>query len=908
MLRMNDAKGFLGKKFMRSSSTTQMAFSYLTKMKDVEDPSIWEKFTLGVLPLLDELEPTCRKMTSDLKLQPEVQNAASHWLRQICDVRDRASRVSQTIIGVFGNTGDGKSSAINALLDEVDLFPTNCHRACTATAIEVSYNHNDDEQKSYRAEIEFISVEDWLREVDILLSSLIENGTISPEHTDPESAAAQALAKIRAVYPSLGLDNLAASTAHQLAGHPDLCKVLGTTKHLKASSAYEIRDLVESFIDSHDKDDKSMAYWPLTKVVRIFTKAEVLANGVTIVDLPGHQDGDAARASVATEYMKSCTGIWVVAPMNRAADNKTAKDIISDRIKRQLKLDGALEALAVICSKTDEIEVQTAVRSLRKSLGEQTMKAWNIALSCDRRIRALEQDVVRLRRESERVRMPVSDTESERPAKRARTGARAATHDIPEPLSTAASETSDDVHVAKLDAKCRELDSVKSRKQQHWDMVHAMCIHKRIEITRKAIQQHLTKNFEELDRLDSHDDQNTSRTRVDRESHDYEEMSCRTPVFCISSHAYLKLQGLMMGEHQGAPGYGFKEETGIPQLQQYAQKLTEKLRIGKQKEVLSGLCEVLNSIGIWAQDVPINCKAMNAGELKALVCAFEKDLLAEVQECADRLANTIQHGVLDKLSHAAGIAASEAENTVSRWAAPLRQGGIHVGTLKAALQRYGVWKTHDFNEELIAPVKENVADDWVRFFQVDLPIYLDRLVVGASRRLELFHNDIMEKLGGDEDPEEAQFSEQLQQQVNNHQDQFSQIAYRSLINVNKAQKEASRTLAPTIEEMMIPVYQECLGITGKGTTRMIQYIITKYVKDNKDVIFLGVVGKVNDILWAAMNRAEKDLICKVKIIGSTMRHDYTLALTERENSGRLVEAAFKESMTGVLEEAEICFK
>ena len=60
----------------------------------------------------------------------------------------------QTVIAVVGDTGIGKSSLLNALLDESSLLPTSGMRACTAVVVEVSHNRRS---ANYEADITFLS-------------------------------------------------------------------------------------------------------------------------------------------------------------------------------------------------------------------------------------------------------------------------------------------------------------------------------------------------------------------------------------------------------------------------------------------------------------------------------------------------------------------------------------------------------------------------------------------------------------------------------------------------------------------------------------------------------------------------------------------------------------------------------
>ncbi|KAL8946392.1 MAG: hypothetical protein Q9222_007207 [Ikaeria aurantiellina] len=243
----------------------------------------------------------------------------------------------------------------------------------SAIRAQISYNNED---IPYRAQIEFIQPSDWEKELTILFQDLLDgNGNVSRECTNEDTDAGVAYAKIKAVYPKKTKDDLANSDIPSLLR--EVSHVLGKSREISESDSLLFYRKLQKFVDSQektpgnkDKDTerkprpKEMEFWPLIKVVRLYVKAPALATGAVIVDLPGVHDSNAARAAVAQGYMKQTTGLWIVAPINRAVDDKAAKSLLGESFKRQLKLDVGFGSVTFICSKTDDISLTEAADSL----------------------------------------------------------------------------------------------------------------------------------------------------------------------------------------------------------------------------------------------------------------------------------------------------------------------------------------------------------------------------------------------------------------------------------------------------------------------------------------------------------------------------------------------------------------
>ncbi|KAK2037515.1 hypothetical protein LZ31DRAFT_636013 [Colletotrichum somersetense] len=296
-------------------------------------------------------------------------------------------RMPRFVIGVLGDTGSGKSSLINAVLDEERVVPTSCMRACTAVITEISWNQSEDPAKKYRAEIEFITQAEWATEVIALHRDILDaNGGISSDVRNADSDAGIAYAVLKAVYPKHTDAQLRDTDPAVLANFVKVREVIGKTQIIEEAECGPFYSKIQSFVDSEEKRGKpgsdtsntanttdtanitpkeqKMAFWPLIKVVRVFLKSEVVSTGVVLVDLPGGRDSNATRAAVAAKYVKECSRLWIVAPITRAVDDKTAKTLLGDHFKQQLKYDGAYCNITFVCTKADDISLDEAAPSL----------------------------------------------------------------------------------------------------------------------------------------------------------------------------------------------------------------------------------------------------------------------------------------------------------------------------------------------------------------------------------------------------------------------------------------------------------------------------------------------------------------------------------------------------------------
>lgn len=644
---------------------------YMRSVIELQHPNVLEAGVDTSLKILG-----CLK---DKFSQHATANAdAASWVQAIEKLLPQAVR-KRTVVGVVGNTGAGKSSVINAMLDEERLVPTNCMRACTAVVTEISWNNSTDPSCKYRADIEFISQADWEKELQVLMREFLsENGTLSREAQDPNSDAGIAWAKFHSVYPSIPRDSLGECDIPSLMSKKSVVDVLGTTKNIRAGRPQSFYHELQRYVDSKEKvskKDKSKdkafkpapqaEYWPLIKVVKIYTKSHALSTGAVIVDLPGVHDSNAARAAVAQGYMKQCTGLWIVAPINRAVDDKAAKTLLGDSFKRQLKYDGGFSSVTFICSKTDDISITEAIDSL--GLEEDVAEFEKQRDHCNDQMKQIQNNIADLSESREIYKLTVSSASEDielwealqeqlddgkpvfAPSPRAHKRKKAYSSKQPQKKKQVFDDDTDDDFQDSDDdepesddevtfqaerTRLSETDIKEKLKElrQTWKSARHEGLQIKCSIDDLKTQiRELEAKKEEIKAIMSRiciagrnqysksaiqqdfaagvkeiDQENAAEEdeenfNPDEEMRDYNQVARSLPVFCVSSRAYQKMCGRMQKDDE-VPGFVAPEETEIPQLQTHCKKLTEAGRIQTSRAFLRSVCQILNTFNLWSSN------------------------------------------------------------------------------------------------------------------------------------------------------------------------------------------------------------------------------------------------------------------------------------------------------------------
>ncbi|KAI9642658.1 hypothetical protein NHQ30_008389 [Ciborinia camelliae] len=801
----------------------------------------------------------------------------------------------RVLVGVLGYTGSGKSSLINALIDEEMVVPANSMRASTSVVTEISWNDSNDPEKAFRADIEFISEGEWRAEMDVLLDDLANATKGEDVSVKSGSEASTAFAKISAVWPGVTLAKLKGMTSAELFQQIDgVSNILDCNLDIWDSKAKSFSQQINSYIDSTNKQasSKGISYWPLVRCVRIYTKAEILRHGLVLVDLPGLGDSNTGRTQVAETYTKNLTYVWIVADIVRAIDDQVAKDLMGKSFRRQLLMDGKYDDKYVtfIMTKTDIINNEEVIESLH--LRENELKG----------ILAREEEILKEIHDGEEalVRKSVKAKKIKKALKiqmeKSSKGGKALSNKRKhiegdraekEERSSSTLESMDNKITEKnllVKKKAKAIKTIKATEKKLAELrltlkltrndIKAACTQARNKYTQEHLKLDFENGLRELkqdisddlnaDRQPGNEDKAESKHLVHQRFHT-EGLIDQLHVFCVSSKGYQKLAGRFKRDPM-PKGFGTINETFIPGLQEYAAASTLDVRTKIADDFLNEFSLLKLSIKSWAEnDSPNSLSLSQKHKLnsmleeqlevlhKAFCCAFENTMM--------RIREIIKRDILPTLQGCIRTGTEKAEQACR----DLMDADTSYQTWKAICRRFGKFNTkknvnYDWNGVFLEPFLGHLAKPWDKVFNSHMQAIHDEYSSNIVTAINTFSADIKPLLQNMSEASSSKSPIDFLEKVPYLKRKAKTAVSASLFSAQSQAQEIHRLIEPLIQHHLRPAYELCIQESKAGALNRMKEKLFEHISRSNQVMYKESSRKLKSGLKAMTLNLEGLLI------------------------------------------------
>ncbi|EXJ86047.1 hypothetical protein A1O1_06416 [Capronia coronata CBS 617.96] len=291
-------------------------------------------------------------------------------------------------IAIIGDSGEGKSSVINCLLDFPELAKTgDIGEACTSVVTEYRLK-TQEQQAPITIEVEYLSkqeIEQHLEELTwsyrnlFLVKQANEAGSLRDEqgrqtlsdkdYERIEREAEHAWSALEAAFghhAGFGREML---TDRSQDVPSIVAKLARWSQELEWPEGDQEGFWTTTATDADECCEKTSIFmnnrfWPFTKIIRVFVDAPVLRHGVVLADLPGLQDTNLARVRLTQNYLLKSDHVFLVTNIMRAKTDASLRSSLYQALAQHIPLEwensaGQSLKMAIVCTKIDGINMTT---------------------------------------------------------------------------------------------------------------------------------------------------------------------------------------------------------------------------------------------------------------------------------------------------------------------------------------------------------------------------------------------------------------------------------------------------------------------------------------------------------------------------------------------------------------------
>ncbi|KAI3335499.1 hypothetical protein F4824DRAFT_158970 [Ustulina deusta] len=269
---------------------------------------------------------------------------------------------SRRTVGFVGDSGAGKSSLLNSLLDYRDLArSSNGGGACTCVVTEFHFH----EDEKFGIIVERFSGAELMSQLENLLQDYRHfhlNGGSSgllEDVADLERRASIARGTFQAMFPTTFIESntfLEGTEPESLSTLKSWVQSFDQSMIQKRQSGLSLNECSSLLMQLSSVTPSRKPLWPWIKKIKVYLNAHILSKGLILVDLPGLRDLNAARRNITERYLLKCNEIFVVAVEGRATTDDGVRSVI------ELAMKAKLSNLGIICTKSEDIKEREALR------------------------------------------------------------------------------------------------------------------------------------------------------------------------------------------------------------------------------------------------------------------------------------------------------------------------------------------------------------------------------------------------------------------------------------------------------------------------------------------------------------------------------------------------------------------
>ncbi|KAE9378390.1 hypothetical protein N431DRAFT_400024 [Stipitochalara longipes BDJ] len=269
---------------------------------------------------------------------------------------------STRTVGFVGDSGVGKSSLLNTLLDFRALARTSDGgAACTSVITEYHYHSADD----FTIEVEWFSTDETVAQLTELLRAYRYYHIYGTDTEGDESNDVRDRAKVaKDIFQAMFRGRLGDDEGLIRWPEKRILKIFRSwvARANRSPSGRQTYNSLEDCsshlmqLTSEQIGTQEPAKWPYIREVRVFLKAHILSKGLVLVDLPGLRDLNSARQSITERHLLKCDEIFAVCCIGRATTDASVMSVFEIAARAELSNVG------IVCTKSGDIRPDEAKR------------------------------------------------------------------------------------------------------------------------------------------------------------------------------------------------------------------------------------------------------------------------------------------------------------------------------------------------------------------------------------------------------------------------------------------------------------------------------------------------------------------------------------------------------------------